>query len=137
MTLDLTNIPCFGIAGNFTGHLEQAGEAGDFRNIKTKEESAPKAVFPTYIPGAKSPVPDAARRMPKAFLISCRKRTEKLFVRICNLLNRFGLSVHIPCRKYFKKIHLRDGNPIFFTIFAVPKIGFLSFKWLIFRVFVN
>lgn len=58
MTLDLTNIPCFGIAGNFTGHLEQAGEAGDFRNIKTKEESAPKAVFPTYIPGAKSPVPE-------------------------------------------------------------------------------
>lgn len=47
---DTTNIPCFGVAGNFTGHLEQAGEAIDFKNIKTAEENAPKAIFPTYIP---------------------------------------------------------------------------------------
>ncbi len=44
------DIPCFGVAGNFTGHLEQAGEARDFANVKTKEANAPKAVFPTYIP---------------------------------------------------------------------------------------
>lgn len=43
-------IPCFGVAGNFTGHLEQAGEAVDFANVKTAEANAPKAVFPTYIP---------------------------------------------------------------------------------------
>ncbi|MBR5645695.1 MAG: hypothetical protein IKX23_03535 [Treponema sp.] len=43
-------IPCFGVAGNFTGHLEQAGEAADFVNVKTVEQNAPKAVFPTYIP---------------------------------------------------------------------------------------
>ncbi len=43
-------IPSFGVAGNFTGHLEQAGEAVDFVNIKTKEAKAPKAVFPTYLP---------------------------------------------------------------------------------------
>lgn len=43
-------IPSFGVAGNFTGHLEQAGEARDFLNIKTKEAKAPKAVFPTYLP---------------------------------------------------------------------------------------
>ncbi|MCR4735719.1 MAG: DUF5718 family protein [Treponema sp.] len=43
-------IPCFGVAGNFTGHLEQAGEAKDFLNVKTKEVNAPKAIFPTYIP---------------------------------------------------------------------------------------
>ena len=47
---DTTDIPCFGVAGNFTGHLEQAGEAIDFKNIKTAEENAPKAIFPTYIP---------------------------------------------------------------------------------------
>lgn len=46
---DSTNIPCFGVAGNFTGHLEQAGEAIDFKNIITKETNAPKAIFPTYI----------------------------------------------------------------------------------------
>ena len=47
---DSHDIPCFGVAGNFTGHLEQAGEAIDFANIKTKEANAPKAIFPTYIP---------------------------------------------------------------------------------------
>lgn len=47
---ELKNIPSFGVAGNFTGHLEQAGEAVDFQNVKTAEVNAPKAVFPTYIP---------------------------------------------------------------------------------------
>ena len=50
MTYDLHNIPAFGVAGNFTGHLEQAGEAKDFENVKTAEANAPKALFPTYIP---------------------------------------------------------------------------------------
>lgn len=43
-------IPTFGVAGNFTGHLEQAGEAVDFKNVKTSEVNAPKAIFPTYLP---------------------------------------------------------------------------------------
>ena len=47
---DTTDIPCFGVAGNFTGHLEQAGEAVDFANVKTAEANAPKAIFPTFIP---------------------------------------------------------------------------------------
>ncbi|NTY59865.1 DUF5718 family protein [Mycolicibacterium sphagni] len=43
----------FGVAGNFAGHLEQAGEAVDFVNVKTegKEGSAPKGIFPWYAPG--------------------------------------------------------------------------------------
>lgn len=49
MCIDLKLIPCFGVAGNFTGHLEQAGEASDFVNVKA-EVGAPKAVFPTYLP---------------------------------------------------------------------------------------
>lgn len=40
----------FGVAGNFTGHLEQAGEASDFLKVKTLEEKAPKALFPFYLP---------------------------------------------------------------------------------------
>lgn len=52
MIIDLQKIPCFGVAGNFTGHLEQAGESSDFSNIKALE-NAPKAVFPTYIPSGK------------------------------------------------------------------------------------
>lgn len=47
---NLKNCACFGVAGNFTGHLEQAGEVLDFKNVKTQEENAPKALFPTYIP---------------------------------------------------------------------------------------
>lgn len=46
---DKTDIPCFGVAGNFTGHLEQAGEAADFKNVKTLEQNAPKAIFPTFL----------------------------------------------------------------------------------------
>ena len=40
----------FGVAGNFTGHLEQAGEASDFVDVKVSEASAPKGIFPFYIP---------------------------------------------------------------------------------------
>ena len=50
MNYDLRQMATFGVAGNFTGHLEQAGEAKDFKNITTKDENAPKAIFPTYIP---------------------------------------------------------------------------------------
>lgn len=39
-----------GVAGNFTGHLEQAGEAADFTKVKTTEAAQPKAIFPFYIP---------------------------------------------------------------------------------------
>ncbi|MCI7439941.1 MAG: DUF5718 family protein [Spirochaetia bacterium] len=58
MNIELEKIPCFGVAGNFTGHLEQAGEASDFSKIETKEANAPKAMFPTYIPGGKDPTPE-------------------------------------------------------------------------------
>lgn len=35
-----------GVAGNFTGHLEQAGEDRDFVKIQTSEVHQPKAIFP-------------------------------------------------------------------------------------------
>jgi hypothetical protein len=43
---------CFaiGIAGNFAGHLEQAGEAVDFAGVSAPAE-APKGIFPVYLPG--------------------------------------------------------------------------------------
>ena len=33
-----------GVAGNFAGHLEQAGEARDFVAVKVKDAKAPKAL---------------------------------------------------------------------------------------------
>jgi hypothetical protein len=41
----------FGVAGNMTGHLEQAGEASDFVDVATAEASAPKGMFPFFVPG--------------------------------------------------------------------------------------
>lgn len=49
-TIDLKDAACFGVAGNFTGHLEQAGEAENFKELKVCDATAPKALFPTYIP---------------------------------------------------------------------------------------
>jgi hypothetical protein len=44
----------FGVAGNFANHLGEAGEADEFNIIQTKEEDAPKGLFPFYIPNHKS-----------------------------------------------------------------------------------
>lgn len=57
MNYDLRQMATFGVAGNFTGHLEQAGEAKDFKNITTKDENAPKAIFPTYLPIKNNSIP--------------------------------------------------------------------------------
>ncbi|MGL5101535.1 MAG: DUF5718 family protein [Plesiomonas sp.] len=39
-----------GVAGNFAGHLEQAGEAKDFVAVAVSDAVAPKAIFPFYVP---------------------------------------------------------------------------------------
>lgn len=41
-----------GVAGNFTGHLEQAGEASDFVGVTVSDTQAPKGIFPFYVPAA-------------------------------------------------------------------------------------
>lgn len=51
-TIDLRDAATFGVAGNFTGHLEQAGEAENFKDLRVADAAAPKALFPTYIPPA-------------------------------------------------------------------------------------
>ena len=48
--MDWSTVAGIGVAGNFTGHLEQAGEAKDFVNVRVKEKNAPKGVFPFYLP---------------------------------------------------------------------------------------
>ena len=42
----------FGIAGNFTHHLEQAKEADDFVDVVVEEQNAPKGIFPFYLPNS-------------------------------------------------------------------------------------
>ncbi len=48
--MELQSAIGFGIAGNMTGHLEQAGEASDFVQVETAEARAPKGMFPFYVP---------------------------------------------------------------------------------------
>ncbi len=43
-----------GVAGNFTGHLEQAGEASDFVGVTVSDVQAPKGIFPFYIPSTRA-----------------------------------------------------------------------------------
>ena len=40
--MEWDNIFGIGVAGNFTGHLEQAGEAKDFLHVRVSDEQAPK-----------------------------------------------------------------------------------------------
>jgi len=47
---ELKNYLGFGVVGNFTNHLGEAGEADEFSVIKTDEENEPKGLFPFYIP---------------------------------------------------------------------------------------
>ncbi len=49
---DLHTVFGFGVAGNFAGHLEQAGEAADFVRVAAAEPEAPKGIFPWFVPGA-------------------------------------------------------------------------------------
>ena len=48
---DLEDYLGFAVAGNFAGHLGEAGEADEFSVIKTEEKNAPKGLFPFYIKG--------------------------------------------------------------------------------------
>jgi len=50
--MDFKDIIGLGIAGNFALHLDQAGEAEDFKDVKVEDENAPKGIFPFYLPHA-------------------------------------------------------------------------------------
>jgi len=52
--MQLQDIICLGVAGNFAHHLEQAGELKDFENVLTEEPDAPKGIFPFYLPNSDS-----------------------------------------------------------------------------------
>lgn len=52
--MNLKNVICLGVAGNFAHHLEQAGELEDFKDVKTAEPDAPKGIFPFYLPRSDS-----------------------------------------------------------------------------------
>lgn len=71
---DLQTLFGFGVAGNFAGHLEQAGEAADFVGIGEHQPEAPKGIFPWYAPrpedaaAGAGKVADAEERVPASQL---------------------------------------------------------------------
>jgi len=52
--MNLREMIGLGVAGNFTGHLEQAGEIDDFVGLEIKDTDAPKGIFPFYLPTHKT-----------------------------------------------------------------------------------
>jgi hypothetical protein len=52
--MQLEDVICLGVAGNFAHHLEQAGELKDFEDVVTLEANAPKGIFPLYLPNTDS-----------------------------------------------------------------------------------
>ena len=58
-----------GIAGNFALHLAQAGELEEFKDIVTADESAPKGIFPFYLPMPQNPVHQANLKAKKSLSI--------------------------------------------------------------------
>ncbi|MCJ8344022.1 DUF5718 family protein [bacterium] len=93
-----------GVAGNFTGHLEQAGEASDFKDVVVKESKAPKGIFPFY-------VPSKTGRFIEVYPLSCNTihkpknavnlQPEPEVVLICDLQYSDNLSVESITPKYF------------------------------------
>lgn len=69
-----------GVAGNFAGHLEQAGEASDFAGVDAAD-GAPKGVFPWSVRGARgalgeSPLSDQEIRLPSDPSATCQIEPE-------------------------------------------------------------
>ncbi len=67
---ELATCAGIGVAGNFAGHLEQAGEAEDFVGVDAPE-LAPKGIFPWFLPGSEDflgafPLSDASLELPGA-----------------------------------------------------------------------
>ncbi len=49
------NAMILGVAGNFAGHLQQAGEADDFSAYSDEDINKPQALFPIYVPSINHP----------------------------------------------------------------------------------
>lgn len=81
------NFVGLGVAGNFALHLEQAGEAGDFKDVLTEDPNGPKGVFPFYVPGREGqlgvyPISDDTIMLPKE---ECNVQPEPEVALVCDL----------------------------------------------------
>jgi hypothetical protein len=116
---DLKDYLGFAVAGNFTGHLGEAGEADEFSTIKTEEKNAPKGMFPFYVKGDKSFL--GTYPLCNNEILTHGRENEKLQVEaevalICDFVYKEGkIKDIIP--KYFSafndcSIRVQDGNKL-------------------------
>lgn len=92
----------FGVAGNFAGHLEQAGEIVDFKNVKVDDEKAPKGIFPFYLPKSDSflgvfPLTNFELQMPK-LNEGDNLQLEPEVAIICDLIYKDNLVVDVRAK---------------------------------------
>lgn len=97
-----------GVAGNFAGHLEQAGEARDFKDLKIADAQAPKGIFPFYVPLAGRPSDAAGDHFLHRFPISADQirlasrdenhQIEPEVALLCDLVYRQGKVVSVTPR---------------------------------------
>lgn len=103
--IDLKKMASFGIAGNFAGHLEQAGEAENFTNFQTAK-NAPKTIFPTYIPFKNKAIPQFLSDFPfSSEKIEFPKNEKNLQIEPeCALI----------CKLEYKEKKIATINPLYF-----------------------
>jgi len=90
--INLKNLIGLGVAGNFAHHLEQAGELEDFKNVVTKEENAPKGIFPYYLPSNESflgtfPISNEIIELP---IYEANAQVEPEVVLLCDVIYQEG-----------------------------------------------
>lgn len=90
----------FGVAGNFAHHLDQAGEAADFVNVKVDDENAPKGIFPFYLPRSKTflgtyPLSSEIINYPQDIPNNANLQMEPEVALICELTYEYGQVVDI------------------------------------------
>lgn len=95
---DLHQVMGLGIAGNFAGHLEQAGETPDFIQVKTDSNRAPKGLFPFFIPNATShlgvfPLSSSEIHYPKDLATNAHLQAEPEVSVLFNIHYEFGKIV--------------------------------------------
>ncbi len=94
----------FGVAGNFAGHLEQAGEASDFVNVAVEDAAAPKGLFPFFVPGGGEhflhcqPVSSARLRLGS---LDEKHQIEPEVALLCDLEYQDGAVVAVHPRRAF------------------------------------
>jgi hypothetical protein len=102
-----------GIAGNFALHLDQAGEAEDFKDIITADEAAPKGMFPFYLPNY-SALQTATTRTPKEILTHYPLSHERIKLPESDVNVQAEPEVGLLCKLTYKDSKIVSITPTHF-----------------------